>query len=1199
MPFILTIHLRKTLRNPLHLFTHHQHFFVVAGGYKNVLFFWVGLCLFCQNANAQLLENLRSKVIPVTDQAFTLDTLSIAPNSVRVFRTDTAILVPEAHYIINHAAANILWQTIPSFDSVRVVYRVFPFLLIKQYSHKDTLRVIPLAEQPAGYYEYILRNKQQSGTDLFNMGGLDYSGTFGRGITVGSNQDATVNANFNLQMSGKLPGDIEITAALTDNNIPFQPEGNTQQIQEFDRIFIQLKKNKHALLLGDYDLRTPENNYFMQYVRRIQGISATSGVSFGNRYKTEMATSASGAVARGSYHRLVINGLEGNQGPYRLTGANGESFIIVLSGSERVFIDGKLLTRGANLDYVIDYNTAEVTFTPQQIINKDKRITIEFQYTNQTYLRSLLQASVSLKQPKTAFRVNYFSEQDAKNQLLADLTLPDNYLEILESIGNDVEKAVLPGWQNTGFNGDRVMYALIDSLVNNVLFDSVFVYSVNPLTALYNVSFSFVGSGNGDYVLSEGNVNGRIFNWVAPDSITGIRQGSFAPFIKIITPKRNRMISAAMDINPNINHKITTEFALSQNDPNTFSDLNNQENVGIAARIAHQSTITLKKNKNIKLLTNSHYEFVQDKFDPLEPFREIEFTRNWSTTSTDQPANEHLGNLSVALKFGNHSDFRYQLGAYVKGDGLYKGLMHTLNLKHKSKNGWSAVFNMSRLQSNLLNNQNSRFFRPNGEISKSINKQKWQVGVRGEQEKNRFTQADTLIGRSFYYNQLEAFAKTSDTSANRFAISFIKRWDYAPEKEEFILANTGNTLNLNGAFTKNPSNQLLYNFTYRNLKVTDTTILKAVELNTLLGDISFVKSVGKGWLRSTTQYQIGSGQRQQTEYYYEKVSNGMGNFVWVDNGNGIEELDEFFPATENNMVEAFYIRLLLPTGQYQPTNIVQFNQSLNLTPKAVWFNETGGLKKIISLLSTQSAVTIRRESVLKKWKAYIPLGGNAEFGQIVAESVNIQNAVFVNRNHPKWELNAQQLHLVNTNFLINGVDRRTKTEWKPSVRFSPTNKTSIRFSANKGKLGGNSQAFISQNYQIKYWSIDPAADLILNKKFRLTGTYTYKNSADYSTETVFPAKQQKLSLDTQFGNAVKSNVTARISYVLISYKGTLNTPAAYNLLEGLQPGSNYLWSINLNTRLANNMQLNFGYDGRKAGNNKINHTGRASVQAIF
>jgi hypothetical protein len=53
------------------------------------------------------------------------------------------------------------------------------------------------------------------------------------------------------------------------------------------------------------------------------------------------------------------------------------------------------------------------------------------------------------------------------------------------------------------------------------------------------------------------------------------------------------------------------------------------------------------------------------------------------------------------------------------------------------------------------------------------------------------------------------------------------------------------------------------------------------------------------------------------------------------------------------------------------------------------------------------------------------------------------------------------------------------------------------------------------------------------------------------------------------------------------------------MLDGLLPGQNYLWNVDLTQRLSSFLELNFQYEGRKAGTSGVVHIGRAQIRALF
>ncbi|HKR06360.1 MAG TPA: hypothetical protein VJY62_17125, partial [Bacteroidia bacterium] len=615
--------------------------------YKNYFFVPVVLLFFFIKSNGQSLTNARQHFINAKSDSVSIDTVSIIPATFFLM-DDSGSFIDSTAYKIDFAHALLIWnKSTPAFqaikqDSLKAVYRVFPVLFTQRFTHREKNII---EKKYSGFYNPFEYKEGKQTTEIFKLEGLTKNGSISRGVSFGNNQDVVVNSSLNLQLAGKLSDDVEVLAAITDNNIPVQPEGNTQQLNDFDKVFIQLSKGKNKLIAGDFELTRPES-YFMNFNKKGQGGVFSTEFSLDKSNKKDppvMRATLSAAVSKGKFARNVFNGIEANQGPYRLTGAQNESFIVILSGSEKVFIDGILLTRGQEYDYVIDYNAAQITFSTKQLITKDKRIVVEFQYSDKNYARSLIYFNDEYQSKKLKLKLNVYSEQDSKNQpLLQDLS--DDQKRFLAGVGDSVNRALSPNVDSIAFDVNEVLYQKRDSLNSGFTY-SIYIYSTDSAVAHYRLGFSFVGQNFGNYIQVSSSANGRVYQWVVP--LNGIPQGAYEPVTLLVTPRQQQLVTLGADYKISNNSIATVEGALSNYDVNLFSKFDKRNDVGYAVNAGVLKTFNLNADtiKGWKFNSGIKYEHVDKHFVPIETFRPVEFNRDWNLTNLAIDENEDGGSL--------------------------------------------------------------------------------------------------------------------------------------------------------------------------------------------------------------------------------------------------------------------------------------------------------------------------------------------------------------------------------------------------------------------------------------------------------------------------------------------------------------------------------------------------------------------------
>ena len=326
---------------------------------------------------------------------------------------------------------------------------------------------------------------------------------------------------------------------------------------------------------------------------------------------------------------------------------------------------------------------------------------------------------------------------------------------------------------------------------------------------------------------------------------------------------------------------------------------------------------------------------------------------------------------------------------------------------------------------------------------------------------------------------------------------------------------------------------------------------------------------------------------------------GLGQYAWNDyNGDGIPQVNEFEIALFPD--QAKYIRIFTPTNEYIKAGYNQFNYSFALNPKALANDiQNKHFKDLITRFFLQSSLQTGTKQLADGHPAFNPFKGNITDTALINLNYIISNTLSFNRSSAVWGGEITNLVNYNKSLLTYGFESRRLSQWTYKAHVNIAKAYTIEWIQTTGTNSLLTPSFENRNYNIENLSLQPRFTYTANTKFRVQTGYELeqkKNTAQYGGEH---ATSNALNIESRYNAVSNTSLSAKFTFNNIHYTGETNTTTSYIMLDGLLPGKNYLWNINLTKRLINNLELNFEYEGRKPGDGRTINIGKASVRALL
>lgn len=1098
----------------------------------------------------------------VDNRVVQIDTVSINPFHFKIF-TNQNELIKSSEYNIDFSKAKVIFKT-DFFNNKTIIieYKALPVFLTKTYKVFDKKLIIDRSNKRKPiFYELDNPNKINDAESVFS--GLETTGFLSRGITMGNNQDGVVNSGFKLQLEGKLSRKVSINATITDNTIPLQNNGYTQRLNEYDRVFVELYSDKWKLTGGDLILNN-SNSRYLNFNKSASGLQVETNLK---GEKSEITILTSGAIVEGSFKEVKFNGQESNQGPYRLSN-NQNQFLLIISDSETVYINGIPLDKE---HYIIDYSSAEITFNTTFPINSDMRIVVDFHASEENYTRFVSSNKASMQRGNFNFEIDFYTENDSKNNNLQQ-DLNDFQKETLSNAGDNENEMYVFSAVRQSFVENKIQYR--KDLINSM---DVFVHSNNPTDELYSVKFTYVGNNQGNYIIYNTIATGRIFKFTDP--INGVKQGDYEPKTQITAPNKIQITTLKTNFE-NKKTKINTNIAFSNNDKNLFSNIDDHNNQGFAGLMEWNQLLI---NKKWKLNSKLTYERIDKNFTTIERINKIEFDREWNIEN-------YLSNQSILSTKLNYNNEKKGFVEYnfenLNFTNSFNGIKHSVNsnlLLRKT----SILVNSSIMNGNSTD-EKSNFHQLHTDIKQQFTN--FLIGVRLDNEHNlrRKVSTNQLKNSSFKNQSYGAYYSIKDSLKTKLEIGFDYKITDSTQNHQLKNVNKSNNYYLTSTILQKKTADLSIFLNYR--QFTNSFFNNERSLNS---KINYRQQLADNFIQFHTTYETSSGTVPQQEFNYLEVDPAKGYYTWIDyNNDGVQDLDEFEIAQFQD--EATFVRVLLPSTKFLRTNQTKFSNLLTINPSK-WSNSKGFIKNIVAHFINQSNINIHN----KQYKSTTFQLNPFDKDDALALQFSFKNNLFFNRGKQHYSITYSYLKSDYKTVFVTGLQENILNSNQLTFAHKITTNWLINLKGIHANINNKNERFISRNLDLNNNSYHGEISYLFNNNNSSVNTlyhFNKKNNNSLLNETL---ESTSYGLNLKHENSKNLIINSSFNYINNKYNSTQNSPIAYQLMEGLQNGVNFTWSLIVQKKITNFLSVNLNYNGRKSPILNAIHAGTIEVRANF